>query len=393
MEEIETIDLPTQEDIREDLRSVFQASIRATIECLLEEEVRALVGAEKWERVGVSRKDVRNGSYLRTVLTSMGQLELNVPRTRGAGSAGEVLGRYRRRTDEIDAAIVSAYVSGVSTRKVGDLTEALTGKKVSRSTVSRITKSLEERVTALKNSPISEPITYLYLDATFVDIRWARKVENVASLVAYGIGQDGHRKLLGVSIGAAESEAAWSELLNALTSRGLTGVRLIISDAHPGIKAAARAYLPEAEQQRCTVHLTRNVTAKTPRRLQSRVAREVSSIFNADGHKAAKKALQDFKDGLGKELPEATLCLENGFGNATKFFAFPKAHWKRIRSTNGVERLNGEIKWRTRAVGAFPDRESALRLITAVAIEATEVWSDRRYLDMSLFDSQERAAA
>lgn len=393
MEENETIGLPTQEDVRDDLRQLFLASIRVTLECLLEEEVRSLVGASKWERAG-SRKGVRNGRYLRTLLTSMGQIDVTVPRTRGAGSVADIVGRYKRRTEDLDEAIVSAYVNGVSTRKVGKLTESLTGRKVSRSTTSRISKSLDERIEALKAAPIAEPITYLYLDATFLDARWARRVENVSALVAYGVRPDGHRVLLGVSIGAQESEESWSELLKQLNSRGLTGVKLVISDDHGGLKAAARTHLPEAEQQRCTVHLTRNVITKAPRRLAGRLAREVGDIFKANSLKEAKAALQAFKQGLGKEVPEALACLDNGFASATRFYAFPQAHWNRIRSTNGLERLNGEIKRRIRAVGAFPDRASALRLVTVVALDTTAIWSDRRYLDMSLFETiEERAAA
>ncbi len=383
---------PSHEEVRTDVRALFLGAIRTTLEMLLEEEVRELVGAGRWAKA-LSRKDRRNGSYLRGLMTSMGHLDVSVPRTRESGSAGAVLGRYQRRTEELDDAITSAYVQGVSTRKMAKVTGALMGEKVSRSTVSRVTKSLEERVEALRKAPLTQVFPYVYLDATFLDARWARAVENVSALVAYGVGVDGHRHLLAITIGPSESQASWADLLRQLNERGLTGVKLVIADGHAGLAAAARQALPEAQLQRCTVHLTRNVLAKTPWRLRGRLGKETSALFEAENPKAAKARLEALKAGLGKQVPEAMECLEQGFAAATCFFAFPKAHWKRLRSTNGLERLNGEIKRRIDSISAFPDRASALRLITAVALEVTTLWGDRRYLDMSLLNSPEAKAA
>ncbi|HET9627073.1 MAG TPA: IS256 family transposase, partial [Kofleriaceae bacterium] len=237
------------------------------------------------------------------------------------------------------------------------------------------------------------PITYLYLDATFVDARWARTVENVSALVAYGVGPDGKRDLLGVHIGAQESEASWTELLAELVGRGLSGVKLIIRDEHAGLIAAARKVLPEAKQQRCTVHLMRNVCSHLPQRHQKRLARELVAVLHAESLDAAKRNLKGFHAQFVKQFPEAVACLERGFADATAYFAFPEAHRLRIRSTKGLERLHGEIKRRTRAIGAFPDRASALRLITAVALQVTSIWSDRVYLDMTLLPDHHAAVA
>jgi transposase-like protein len=289
----------------------------------------------------------------------------------------------------VDEGIVASYVNGVSTRKMSEVTKALMGEKVGRSTVSRVTKSLEQQVEELRRTPITEPIVYLYLDATFLDARWARRVENVAALVAYGVGMDGRRRLLGVSIGAQESEASWADLLRKLTDRGLTGVKLVIADDHAGLKAAVRSHLPEARLQRCVVHLQRNALSKTPWRLRGRVGRETSNIFAATSLNEARKRLEAFKAGLGAQVPEAASCIEDGFSAATQYYAFPSAHWRRIKSTNGLERLNAEIKRRIRSVGAFPDRASALRLITAVALETTTRWGQRQYLDMKLLKAEE----
>lgn len=242
---------------------------------------------------------------------------------------------------------------------------------------------------ALQRAPITGEHPYLYLDATFLDARWARTVENVSALVAYAVGPEGHRRLLGVTLGAEESEASWSELLEQLVDRGLSGVQLVIADDHQGLAAAVRRWLPEVRRQRCTVHLQRNVLTKVPRRLRPRVAREVAPVFKAPSLAEARAQLARLTARWGKELPEAMACLEAGFAAATVFYAFPAAHWKRLRTTNGLERLHGEIKRRTKAVGAFPDRASALRLVTAVALKATAIWGARRYLDVSPLERQE----
>jgi len=274
MEDSAPVAVPTQIEQRWDLLALFRGAVGVILEVLLEQEVREMVGARRYERLG-SRKDQLNGTYLRRLLTSMGLVELAVPRTRHSGAPVEVLGRYKRRTAEVDQLVTQAYVQGVSTRDMNRLTQALMGEDLSRSTVSRVTQTLQQQIEALRQAPITEATPYLYLDATFVDARWARTVENVSALVAYGVAPDGHRRLLGVSLGAQESEDSWSELLRQLCERGLSGVQLVIADDHRGLAAAVRLHLPEAKQQRCTVHLERNVLAKTPQRLRGRVAKQL----------------------------------------------------------------------------------------------------------------------
>ena len=359
MEKMVEVERATQEELRQDLKSLFQGAIRVTLEMVLEEELKAMVGARRFERVG-SRKDHRNGTYLRRLLTSLGQID--------------VMGRYRRRSEEVDEMMVEAYVSGVSQRKMGDVTEALLGERVGRSTVRLVAKRLDGAVEALRSAPIEGPHPYLYLDATFLDARWARKVENVSALVAYAVDPDGHRRLLAITLGPEESEDSWSELLEQLLERGLSGVELVIADEHAGLAAAVRRFLPEVRRQRCTVHLQRNVLAKVPHRLRKRVAREVAAVFRAPGLAKAKKRLAEITARWHNELPEAMRVLERGFTAATQFYAFPEPHWARLRTTNSLERLHTEIKRRIRSAGAFPDRASALRLITAVALRTTAVW-------------------
>jgi transposase-like protein len=390
MEDSGAFERPTQGEMGTDISSLFRGAVRLVIENVLQEEVRELVGARRYQRLS-GRKDHRNGTYLRRLLTSMGQVEVAVPRARENGAPTGVIGRYRRRTAEVDRMVTSAYVEGVSTRDMNRLTEALMGEGIGRSTVSRVTKVLGEQVEALRREPIAGPVPYLYLDATFLDARWARKVENVAALVAYGVMMNGHRRLLGVSIGAEESEASWGELLGQLVERGLSGVQLVIADEHRGLIQAVRHHLPEAHRQRCTVHLERNVLTKAPQRLRGRVASHMRTILEAPDLAEAKRRLRVFAGGLGQQVPEALRCLEEGFGAATQYYSFPEEHWIRIRSTNGLERLHGEVKRRIRSIGAFPDRDSALRLITAVALQTTRIWSDRRYLDMSLLKKEATA--
>jgi transposase-like protein len=384
--------LVAQEEIRQDLRAMLRGAIRAGLEVVLAEELERLVGADWYGRVA-GRRDRRNGAYVRRLLTSLGEIELTVPRSRASGSVHAVVGRYRRRTADVDALLTTAYVDGVSARKAGDLTAALMGERVSRSTVSRVAKGLDAQVAALQRAPITGAHPYLYLDATFLHARWARTVENVAALVAYAVGPDGHRRLLGVSLGAEESEASWAALLEQLVRRGLTGVQLVIADEHAGLAAAVRRFLPEVARQRCTVHLLRNVLTRVPARLRPRVAREVATVFHAKSLPVARQRLAELRARWDQELPEAMACLQDGFAAATAFYRFPPAHWKKIRTTNGLERLHGEIKRRIRAVGAFPDRASALRLITAVALKVAAIWGDRRYVDVALLEQEVNQAA
>ena len=379
--------VPTQENIQNDLQMLFRGAICKVLMHALDAEVERLVGAPHGKRAS-HRHDFRNGSYSRSLMTTMGNIEVDIPRTREHGAAIGPLTRYARRTDEIDDMIVASYVSGVSTRKMGTVTTALLGKGVSRSTVSRVTKSLEEALDELRNTKLTDEICYLYVDATFLKARYAREVESMAALVAYGVGRDGHRKLLAVTVANAESQLSWTDLFSGLIERGLHGVQLIISDAHAGLINAVRSLFPEVPHQRCTVHLTRNVMAKAPRRLQSRLGRELSRIFAADSLADAKRKAAALKLGLGSQLPDAMACLDDGFTAATRFFAFPKQHWRRLRSTNGVERINAEIKRRTRAVGAFPDRASAARLVSAVCLQVAKAWAYRPYLDMQYLPQQ-----
>lgn len=280
--------------------------------------------------------------------------------------------------------IAEAYVQGVSQRDAARITEALTGQTVSKATASRVAKRLQLGLDELHAQKLEQSHPYLYLDATYVKARWAGKVESACLLVAYAVNEDGFRALLAVHIATSESYESWTEILNDLLRRGLHGVRLVISDADAALRKAVRHLFAEIPQQRCTVHLQRNIGAHIPKRIQTRVLKEVGKIFKAKTKAQALEKMKGFEQRWTKELPEAVKCLKAGFNNAAAFFEFPQAHHQRIHTTNTLERLNGEIKRRARAVGHFPDRQSVLRLLGTVAIQTTAIWADRRYLDISL---------
>ena len=266
MEKMVEVERATQEELRQDLKSLFQGAIRVTLEMVLEEELKAMVGARRFERVG-SRKDHRNGTYLRRLLTSLGQIDVMVPRSREGGSPADVMGRYRRRSEEVDEMMVEAYVSGVSQRKMGDVTEALLGERVGRSTVSRVAKRLDGAVEALRSAPIEGPHPYLYLDATFLDARWARKVENVSALVAYAVDPDGHRRLLAITLGPEESEDSWSEPHHRGCSEDYCGLERapLPGPLTPRAQGARQGSLTEASRSFLSLlHTTRDLTY-TPR--------------------------------------------------------------------------------------------------------------------------------
>lgn len=374
---------PGQAEVRADLAGLFRGAIRTVLEYLLNEEVSELIGAERYQRIA-SRRDYRNGSYLRRLATALGWIEVEVPRTRSGPVPQAVLERYQRREESVNALVREAYVSGCSTRDLEALTQTLLGEGLSRSTVSRVTEGLAEEVEAYFRRPLPKAYPYLFLDATFLDARWAGAVEDVSALVAYGVDEEGHRELLGLALGCEESEESWSELLEELTDRGLHGVRLVIRDQHAGLRRAVRRFLPRAEQQRCWIHFLRNILAKVPQRLGKQVVAELKRIWKADSEEEARRCAQAWLERWESELPEAAKILRSGLDASLTFYRYPKSHWRRIRSTNALERLHAEIKRRIDALGAFPDRKSALKLIGACALRVARKWGERRYLDMKI---------
>ncbi|SDN50713.1 Transposase (or an inactivated derivative) [Geodermatophilus siccatus] len=352
-------------------------------QALIEAELTAVIGAAPGERTE-SRTAQRNGSRPRTLTTTAGDLELRIPKLRTGSFFPSLLERRRRIDQALFAVVMEAYLHGVSTRKVDDLVRALgadTG--ISKSEVSRICADLDEEVTAFRDRSLAETAyPYVFLDATYCKARVNRRVVSQAVVIATGVAADGHREVLGFAVGDSEDGAFWTAFLRSLKARGLGGVQLVISDAHTGLKAAIGAVLLGASWQRCRVHVMRNVLARVPKGNAEMVAAAIRTIFAQPDAEHVRAQLDVVAGMLGRQFPQVEAMLREAAEDLLAFTAFPVGHWKKIWSTNPLERLNKEIKRRTDVVGVFPNPEALMRLAGAVLVEAHDEWqvSDRRYL-------------
>ncbi|GFG87060.1 IS256 family transposase [Mycolicibacter algericus] len=353
--------------------TIYQAPIEA--------ELTALIGAAAHERCE-SRTNQRNGSRPRTLTTVAGDLELRIPKLR-SGSFFPALLERRRRVDQcLFAVVMEAYLHGTSTRKVDDLVKALGADSgISKSEVSRICADLDTEVAAFRDRPLSEQaFPYVFLDATYCKARVNHRVVSQAVVIATGVAADGRREVLGFDVGDSEDGAFWTAFLRSLKSRGLAGVQLVISDAHAGLRAAIEAVLIGAAWQRCRVHFVRNVLAQVPKGSAEMVAAAIRTIFAQPDAEHVREQLDTIATMLG--LPKVETMLRDAAEDITAFADFPVAHWKKIWSTNPLERLNREIKRRTDVVGVFPNPAALLRLAGSVLVEAHDEWqvADKRYL-------------
>lgn len=343
-------------------------------------EIGQLVGAEPHERAD-GRTNQRNGYRERRLDTRVGTVDLAIPKLRKGAYFPSFLEPRRRSEEALLNVIQEAYVHGVSTRKVSDLVRALGVEGVSRSEVSRICASLDEQVEAFRNRPLEKRYPYLWLDATHLKVREAGRVVSNAVVVAYGLNEDGYREVVGVSVGASENETFWMEFLRSLVERGLTGVQLAISDAHKGLKKAISTVLTGASWQRCTVHFMRNVQGKVTKSAQGMVTASVRTIFNQPDHGSAVAQLEKMAEMLQDRYPQVAEMLWEAMEDILAYMHFPESHWRQIRSTNLLERLNKEIARRSDVVGIFPNPASALRLIGMVLAEQNDEWQvGRRYM-------------
>jgi transposase-like protein len=358
-------------------------------QALIDAEATEVVQAERHER-SLARTTQRNGSRPRLVSTKAGDVELKIPKLRKGSFFPSVLERRRRIDQALYAVVMEAYVHGVSTRKVDDLVMALgVGAGISKSEVSRICAQLDEEMNAFRTRNLSHlGFPYLLCDATYVKARVGGRVVSRAVVVATGVGEDGSREVLGVSIGDSEDAAFWTEFLQSLRSRGLSGVQLVISDSHLGLKAAIAKVFPGASWQRCRVHFMRNVLVKVPRTQQSMVAAMVRTIFAQPDAVHVERQVKEVAATLQRQFPAVSDMLLDAAEDITAFRHFPVSHWQKVWSSNSLERLNAEIKRRTNVVGIFPNDAAALRLITAVCVEQHDEWSvsERRYLSQESMD-------
>ena len=361
--------------VRESAATIYQA--------LIEAELTSVIGAEPHQRSD-ARTAQRNGHRPRVLSTTAGDLELRIPKLRAGSFFPSLLERRRRVDQALYAVIMEAYLHGVSTRKVDDLVKALgvdTG--ISKSEVSRICEDLDEEVAAFRGRSLKDDAyPYVFLDATYCKARVNRRVVSQAIVVATAVRADGHREVLGFDVGDSEDGAFWTAFLRSLKARGLHGVQLVISDAHEGLKSAIVAVFAGAGWQRCRVHFLRNMLTRVPRGNAEMVAAAVRTIFAQPDTEHVHSQLDVIAGMLGKQFPVVEVMLRDAADDVLAFAGFPVGHWKKIWSTNPLERVNKEIKRRTDVVGVFPNPEALLRLAGAVLVETHDEWAvtDRRYL-------------
>src|SRR5919202_1178926 len=351
---------------------VLRESLKLVVRELMEVEVSELIGAELGERRPDDRATHRNGYRARRWDTRAGEIELQIPKLR-EGSYFPSFLRPRKRSEQALVAVVQqAYVCGVSTRRVDQLVESL-GLRTSRSEVSRICGLLDDQVEAFRQRPLEGRYHYLFLDAKVEKVRDGGRVVAKCVVIAHAVHETGRREIVGLDVGEAETEAFWREFLRSLVVRGLVGVQLAISDAHPGLKAALAQVLG-APWQRCTVHYLRDLRGHVRRDQHDALGAIIRSIFTAADGAQARERLRDAVEQLDRRLPKIAALLEEAEPDVLAFYAFPAEHWSKIRSTNPLERFNPEIARRTDVVGIFPDDASLIRLVSMLAIEANDEW-------------------
>jgi transposase-like protein len=376
------------------VESHLDKTVRETVEKVLNDyldaEADELCGAKRYER-SPDRLDTRAGHYTRSFEHKAGPLTLKVPKLRSVPFETAIIERYRRKQTSVEEALVEMYLVGVSVRRVEDITEALWGTRVSSSTVSELNQRIYGRIEEWRNAPIEDRHPYVYLDGIWLKRSWGGEVRNVSVLVAIGVNQDGFRDVLGVAEGAKEDSESWRSFLRHLKERGLKGVKLIISDKCLGLVEALGEFYPDAGWQRCVVHWYRNVMAAVPSDRVKEVMAAVKAVHaQEDGVAAREKAELVAKKFDGMRLKKAAEIIRSGVQETLAYCAFPREHWRSLRTNNPLERLNKEIRRRTRVVGAFPDGQSALMLVAARLRHMTATrWGQRRYLNMKLLWEQE----
>jgi len=357
---------------------VVRAAVEAVCRELMESEVSELIGAERGERTP-DRATHRNGYRSREWQTRAGTVELQIPKLRRGSYFPSFLEPRRRSEQALLAVIQQAYVCGVSTRRVDQLVESL-GLRISKSEVSRICGLLDEHVEAFRTRPLDGRYPYVFLDAKVEKVRDGGRVVTKALVIAHGVHETGRREIVGLDVGEAETESFWTDFLRGLVARGLVGVRLAISDAHAGLKAAIAKVLGTA-WQRCVVHFLRDCLGHARRDEHGLLAALIRPIFNADSLAQARDRLSAAVAHLDGRLSKVAAMLEDAEPDILAFYAFPPDHWRKLRSTNPLERFNKEIGRRTDVVGIFPDDQSLIRLAGMLCIEQNDEWLvGRRYL-------------
>jgi len=379
-----------ESEVQRHVGEIVRGTVEETLNALLEEEADRLCNAQRYERTP-DRVDTRAGHYERGLHTQAGEVKLKVPKLRTLTFETAIIERYRRRESSVEEALMEMYLAGVSVRRVEDITEALWGMRVKASTVSDLNQKLYEKIEAWRQQPIEQAHPYVYLDGIALKRSWGGEVRQVAVLVAIAVGEDGYREVLGVAEGAKEDKASWTEFLRYLKGRGLRGVKLFITDKCLGLVESLGDFYPEARWQRCMVHFYRNVFSVTPKSKVKEVSAMLKAIHAQENLEEALKKAQSVEQKLEQmKLPKAAKLVSEGIHETLSYYAFPQEHWRRIRTNNPLERINREIRRRTKVVGCFPDGRSALMLVAArLRHIAGTKWGTKRYLDISLLSRQE----
>ena len=365
--------------------------VERVVQELLEAQMTEHIGAAPYERTG-QRNGQRNGHKPRTLRTRVGTLNLAVPQDREGTFSTTLFARYQRNEKALTLALMEMYVEGVSTRKVKDVTETLCGTSFSKSLVSSLAARLDAELEAWRNRRLeAEAYPYLFVDARYEKARVGHRIVSQGVLIVSGVrAPDGLREILGVDVADTESEASYQELFRSLKRRGLSGVELVVSDDHEGLKAAVFRHFQGASWQRCQVHYARDLLGKVGVARRKELAADLRAIFAATSREEALGMASSVADRWREKGSEKVAeHIEEHIEECLSCLAFPESHRRRIRTTNGQERLNQEIKRRTRVVRIFPNRESCLRLVTALCVEQSEEWvTGRRYLDMGELEEQ-----
>jgi transposase-like protein len=374
-----------ESEVKNHLGEIVRSTVEETLNGLLDAEADELCNAKRYERSS-GRVDTRAGSYQRGLETKAGKVSLKVPKLRKLTFETAIIERYRRRESSVEEALVQMYLAGVSVRRVEDITEALWGSRVSPSTVSDLNKKIYERIEKWRTRQLTGKHPYVYLDGLYLKRSWGGEVQSVAVLVAFGVNAEGFREILGVCEGAKEDKASWLIFLGDLRRRGLSGTRLFISDKCLGLVEAIEECYPEARWQRCIVHYYRNVFSVVPKGKVKQVASMLKAIHAqedlAEARKKAKAVVSKLK---AMKLKKAAEMISESIEETFMYYSFPREHWRRIRTNNPMERIMREIRRRTKVVGAFPDGQSALMLVSArLRHIAGTKWGYRRYLDMTM---------
>ncbi len=373
-----------QDTLWEEIEEETRLLVKRLLETAMEEELLGNLLAGWYKRTR-TRRGYRNGYYNRSLLTKYGIIELRVPRARKAGQQSEVLERYQRRQKDIDEALKDAFLAGISTRRVGEALQPLLGKEVSAGTVSRITKALDGEVRRYHWRRLEDRYQYLMLDGISLKVKHVGGKSNRLVLTAYGITTEGKRELIDFKVGTAESEAQWGAFLEDLYRRGLEGknLGLIVTDGCPGLHAALEIVYPRVRKQRCWAHKLRNIAAKMSKKVQKECMKQVSLIYNAENTREAGKEFRKWAEKWRAKAPKAVECLEKDMEEMLAFMECPKAHWKKVRTTNAIERSFREVRRRTRPMSCFQNRHSCERIIYSVLTHLNRSWRDKPLPDFT----------